>query len=129
MSLALKIIRKFSFESNLSKGKNILLSIEGNIGAGKTTFLRLLNENLGLPFEIVPEPVDDWQHFSGETQNINLLELFYKEPKKYGYIFQSFCFYSRLKNWTQNQHKFKEEILIFERSIYSDKFIIFTTIF
>ena len=106
---------------SLNPKKKILLSIEGNIGAGKTTFLRLMNENIKIPFEVIPEPVNDWQNLGDNKMKINLLDLFYKEPKKYGYIFQSYCFFSRLKNWTKNQDKFDQSVLIFERSIYSDK--------
>jgi len=44
--------------SNIPK-KHILLSIEGNIGVGKTTFFLLLKESLKIPFEVVPEPMAD----------------------------------------------------------------------
>ena len=65
--------------------------------------------------------MNDWQQFGKENNKIDLLDLFYKEPNKYGFIFQSFCFYSRLKNWTQNMNNYEKNLLIFERSIYSDK--------
>ena len=120
-NLVFKLKKSFS----QSPQKKILLSIEGNIGSGKTTLLRLLNESLNIPFEIIPEPVNDWQHLGRDKNDINLLDLFYKEPKKYGYIFQSYCFFSRLRNWTQNQNNFEKQILLFERSIYSDKSFIF----
>ena len=119
MNISLKLVKWFT----TTPKKHILLSIEGNIGAGKTTFLRLLNENLKIPFEVVPEPVADWQRFGGPDKKFDLLDLFYREPKKYAYIFQSYCFFSRLKNWTMNQNNYDTQILIFERSIYSDKFI------
>lgn len=124
MNLSFRLFKYFS-QKNHSK---ILLSLEGNIGAGKTTFLRLLNDDLKIPFEIVPEPVNDWQQFGKENNKVNLLDLFYKDPKKYGYIFQSFCFYSRLKNWSQNVNSFKKNLLIFERSVYSDKYKFFKKI-
>jgi deoxyadenosine/deoxycytidine kinase len=117
MNFCFKLVKPFS---NIPK-KHILLSIEGNIGAGKTTFLRLLKESLKIPFEVVPEPVADWQRFGDSNNKIDLLDLFYKDPKKYAYIFQSYCFFSRLKNWTLNQNNYDTQILIFERSIYSDK--------
>ena len=116
-TLTLKIMKSFSFTPQ----KQIFLSIEGNIGAGKTTFLKILNEKLNLPFEIIPEPVSEWQNLEYNKEKINLLDLFYKDPIKYGYIFQSYCFFSIIKNWTKNSHKYNKPILIFERCIDSCK--------
>lgn len=38
--------------------RQIILSIEGNIGVGKTTFLKLLKNKLSIDFHLINEPVD-----------------------------------------------------------------------
>lgn len=102
--------------------KKKIISVEGNIGAGKSTYLRILKEELKVPFELVPEPVNQWEKIGNNNKNVNLLELFYKDPKKWGYTFQSYCFYSRLKAWTEIKKRCTEnKLYIFERSVYSDK--------
>jgi len=40
--------------------KNNFLFFYRNIGAGKSTFLNILNKSLGMEFEVVPEPLEEW---------------------------------------------------------------------
>ena len=87
------------------------LSIEGNIGAGKSTLLQVLTKNFGDELEIKFEPVDRWKDCRGS----NLLEAFYKDPKRYAYTFQSFAFITRMMDHVQTRN-----ILVFERSPLSD---------
>jgi deoxyadenosine/deoxycytidine kinase len=64
------------------------ITIEGNIPAGKTTLLRNLS---CISSEILtfPEPVEKWRNNSTHSDsNQNLLDLMYKEPKKYINEFQ-----------------------------------------
>ncbi len=58
--------------------------VEGNIGSGKTTFLKYY-DNL-MSTEVFMEPVDKWKNLDGN----NLLELMYKEPKRHSFTFQSY---------------------------------------
>ena len=60
-----KMQQKTDFENNV-------LILEGNIGSGKSTFLRLLKENLDV--DVVYEPTDRWQSVGAGG---NLLDLFY----------------------------------------------------
>jgi len=95
--------------------KSIVLSVEGNIGAGKSTFLKVLNKYFGEDnIEVLPEPVDRWVNCRGQ----NLLETFYRDPARYAYTFQSFAFVTRLM---QQQKPQKKPIRILERSAYSDR--------
>ena len=60
------------------------ISLEGNLAAGKSTLLSVLAEQ-GLALEVAQEPVAQWQHVSGDEDNI--LELFYKDPKRWAHTF------------------------------------------
>lgn len=67
-----------------------ILALEGNIGAGKSTLLARL-KNAGL--ETIEEPITLWQGAGSE----NLLDLFYSDPQRWAFTFQSFAFLSRAK--------------------------------
>lgn len=86
----------------------IIISIEGNIGCGKTTFINLLNKNKN--FKTVKEPLDKWQNLNG----INLLENMYKHNKTFN--FQSYALLTRFEILTK---PFNQEILLMERSLLS----------
>lgn len=50
-----------------------------------------------MPHQVVPEPVDKWtkvQKNGGNT--LNLLDEFYRDPKKYAYAFQNYVFLTRM---------------------------------
>ncbi len=74
----------------------ITLAVEGNISAGKSTFLDIIqNMDAGRELvDIVPEPVDQWQSIGAE--HFNILDAFYKDPKRYAYTFQNFVFVTRM---------------------------------
>ena len=66
-----------------------MISIEGNIGAGKSFLCDLLKEN---GITVSKEPVMDWKF--GE---INVLDEFYKNPPKYACMFQTLVLRSRVE--------------------------------
>ena len=90
--------------------KNITVAVEGNIGSGKTTLLNHFRENPMV--EVLEEPVAEWQNVGGE----NLLELFYTNCQRWGYLFQSYAALSLLKIYQQPH---VTPVKIIERSIYS----------
>ena len=61
----------------------IRASIEGNIGAGKTTLINQFKNNTTL--KIMEEPVHLWTNYNG----IDVLKANYHEPNKYAYHLQS----------------------------------------
>ena len=67
----------------MQKNKKVLI-LEGNIGAGKSTFLKILKNNLNV--DIIFEPTDKWQDVENEG---NILDLFYKDTKRWAYTFQT----------------------------------------
>lgn len=89
--------------------------IEGNIGCGKTTLIRQLKARE--EFEVIEEPVDVWKNIINEDGD-NILGLFYKESKKYAYIFQTIVFKTRMMAL---EHKQIKNIRFSERSIWTDK--------
>jgi deoxyadenosine/deoxycytidine kinase len=87
--------------------------VEGNIGSGKSTFLKKLSSE----FKVVQEPVDEWSKMRNANGK-NILEEFYEDPERNAYLFQSIAFRSRVKNITD-----LDENVIVERSIYTDRMV------
>ncbi len=95
-----------------------LFILEGNIGAGKSTLLRLLEQNLGV--DIINEPLNKWQTMGDQE---NLLDLFYRDTKRWSYTFQSYAFISRIQAILNQLDKSdRPSTKILERSVYSDRF-------
>ena len=83
--------------------------VEGNIGTGKSTFLKMIETCYSDTCQVIYEPLDTWTSFK-DKEGINILAHFYKEPKKYDYTFQNIAFISKVEKLTE-----------IERSIWSDK--------
>lgn len=65
----------------------MIITIEGNIGAGKTTFAKSLYATMkkrGYRVVYIPEPVDSWTNFHG----CNLLDMMYGDLKRWSFTFQ-----------------------------------------
>lgn len=90
--------------------------VEGNIGAGKSTFLRLMQENFSAQF--IFEPHEEWQNVGG----YNLLEKFYNDTNRWAYTFQSYAFITRMRSEEQIRAKRESPFYILERSVYSDRY-------
>ena len=93
-----------------------LLIIEGNIGAGKSTFLKIIKKHLAC--QIVYEPHQKWQDIQGKG---NLLENFYKDTPRWAYTFQSYAFITRTLAQKKNALINPHDIQILERSVFSDR--------
>jgi len=88
----------------------IIISIEGIIGAGKSTFIELIKTIPNMKIGLFHEPVDEWK---------DILPLFYNDPKRWSYTFQMYAFYTKIKN--SMEFDFSDyDVIITERSIYSD---------
>jgi deoxyadenosine/deoxycytidine kinase len=75
----------------------VIIAIEGNIGAGKTTIFDKLKERLANRVEVVfmPEPVDIWESIV-DTKGETVLAKFYRDPVKYAFSFQVMAYSTRL---------------------------------
>jgi len=70
-----------------------IFTIEGNIGSGKSTLIRLLKQKYP---EIICllEPVKEWEGIK-DKQGENILTKFYKDQEKYSFSFQMMAYISR----------------------------------
>jgi deoxyadenosine/deoxycytidine kinase len=106
----------------------ILISIEGNIGAGKSTILENLEKflNKNHPTKVgeilfLKEPLDIWEKFRDENGE-TILEKFYANQHRYAFTFQVMACITRLsllKNAIKANPTAK--IIIIERSLCADK--------
>lgn len=102
------------FNDQKKSVKNII--VEGNIGAGKSTFLKLIEQNLNV--DIVFEPHKKWQ----DVQGHNILDSFYKDTNRWAYTFQTYAFVSRVVEQEISTKNSLTGIQILERSVYSDRY-------
>jgi deoxyadenosine/deoxycytidine kinase len=92
--------------------------VEGNIGTGKSTFLKMVEAQNNDNYQVIYEPVDVWTNFK-DSSGKNILQYFYEDPKRYAYTFQNTAFVSRVEKLKEIDDT-KEAVFI-ERSIWSDK--------
>jgi deoxyadenosine/deoxycytidine kinase len=60
------------------QNSKIIISIEGNIGVGKSSFIELLKISLNKDrYEFISEPVDEWLNLK-DNEGKNLLQTFYE---------------------------------------------------
>lgn len=103
----------------------ILISLEGNIGSGKSTLLKRLRE-LQPEWNFIDEPVEFWMNTRNEKGE-SLIEVFYKDIKRWSYTFQNAAVLSRgilirkaLKEWAGTG---KSPVFVMERCVETDKYI------
>lgn len=89
--------------------------VEGNIGAGKSTFLSIIKKHISL--DILHEPTDAWQNINGH----NILDAFYKDANRWAYTFQTYAFITRILA-QQERMKTSQGPLLVERSVYADRY-------
>tara|TARA_B100001093_G_C26591768_1_gene911825 strand:+ start:194 stop:925 length:732 start_codon:yes stop_codon:yes gene_type:complete len=123
-----------------------ILSIEGNIGTGKSTIIRLIKEILSHiskkdinkldqkylnllkqnssgefiynDLEIITEPVDKWLELTDDEDNQNILDKFYRDQERWSYSFQMNAFITRAKDILEHSDK---KLIILERSVLTDR--------
>ena len=99
------------------------LAVEGNIAAGKSTFLKLLSSESNI--KMCPEPVLDWTNIKldGEVRQDapnNLLGKFYEDPARWALTFQNYALCSRVKNQPVLEG---DGVYLVERSVFSDRLV------
>ena len=96
------------------KSKKIY-ALEGNIGAGKSTIMKIISNQFH-DVEFVEEPVNQWQNLNG----CNLLNAFYSDPKRWGFSFEFYSMLTKIQALLKAADSDKP-IIIIERSILSNK--------
>jgi deoxyadenosine/deoxycytidine kinase len=111
----------------------IIISIQGNIGSGKSTLVRYLKSYLFNEEELreksyanricfLQEPVDIWESIC-DSQGKTMIEKFYGNQQKYAFAFQMMAYISRLSMLKQTIQSGKYDIILCERSLDTDRHI------
>lgn len=91
--------------------------VEGNIGAGKSTFLQLIGKHMP-HVSIALEPLNNWQ---SQIYGQSLLTNFYQDPKRWAYTLETLTLMCRIKEHLSEQ-ELKTPLRLVERSIYSGNY-------
>lgn len=85
-------------ESEYEYHRPRIVSLEGNIGAGKTTIMDTLKEIYANDprFLFVEEPVQMWEKICDKSGK-NMIKKYYENPIKYAFAFQIMAFQTRLQ--------------------------------
>lgn len=101
---------------------SLIVSIEGNIGSGKSTILNFLKENIKSNIVFLPEPVSEWENIK-DKNGVTILEKFYENQEKYSFAFQIMAYISRLSMLKDAIEKNPDAIIITERCLNTDRYV------
>jgi deoxyadenosine/deoxycytidine kinase len=100
----------------------MIINIEANIAAGKSTFLTLCKNELtkrGYNVVIVNEQVDDWTSTT-DSQGVSIFDHYYRNKSKYSYVFQTYVLMSRISTLMRMKQEHQNAVLLCERSFMTD---------
>ena len=106
----------------------LIVSIDGNIGSGKSTIVRYLklhfanycgSKSTDCNICFLQEPVSIWETICDESGK-SIIEHFYENNERYSFAFQMMAYISRLSVLKKALSK-NYDIIVTERSIYTDK--------
>ena len=102
----------------------LLVSIDGNIGSGKSTTWDIMKQAYKGRDDVhfVEEPVNSWHHVK-DGEGVPILTNFYKNQRAYAFRFQMMAYISRLAllRQTVRTNAGKCRIIITERSVDTDR--------
>ena len=103
---------------------SIIISVEGNIGSGKSTLIKYLKNHLssfdGYKIIYLQEPVDIWESIHNKDGK-NVIECYYENQKKYAFQFQMMAYITRITQLRKTVEENNNCIIITERSILTDR--------
>ena len=92
--------------------------VEGNIGTGKSTFVKKISKFFP-HIQVCQEPVENWQQ---AVYGSSLLENFYKDPYRWAYTLETFAMACRVRQQLKDQLN-SSPLCLIERSIYSGHYV------
>lgn len=104
----------------------ITISIEGNIGSGKTTLVNKIEEIVNnnvfkKKIKVLREPVDIWTKVKNTETDETILQAFYRDSKTFAFPFQILVFNTRLTEYKRIINENPNcDIIFCERSLESD---------
>nr|CDS30041.2 thymidine kinase [Hymenolepis microstoma] len=99
----------------MDAGRKIKVAVEGNIGCGKSTFLKYFGD-YSSNIQISPEPIELWNNVKG----FKLFEVFYGNPNRWSTAFQSQVMVTLMNRQAERQ---VAPVRILERSVSSCRYI------
>ena len=104
------------------KQDKIIISIEGNIGVGKSTFINILKSKWDMVggCEVVSEPVDIWTNLTN-SDGKNILQTFYEDIPRWAYSFQNVACITRMMKMEDTIRNTDRRYIFLDRSLGTDK--------
>jgi deoxyadenosine/deoxycytidine kinase len=99
----------------------LLINIEGNIGAGKSTFTGIISKNIQNS-DLVDEPIDVWLNIKDNNEN-TILDNFYQDKKRWSYTFQNFAYVTRMMKIEDAVTNSNKKYIFLDRSLDTDLFV------
>jgi deoxyadenosine/deoxycytidine kinase len=106
----------------VSESDKIIVSVEGNIGVGKSTFINILKTKWDYEggCEVVPEPIDLWKNLVN-TDGKNILKTFYEDIPRWAYSFQNVACITRMMKIEESIRNSSSKYIFLDRSLGTDK--------
>ena len=98
----------------------IIISIEGNIGVGKSTFINILKSKWLGGCEVIYEPVDMWKNLVN-SDGKNILQTFYENIPRWAYSFQNVACITRMMKIENTIRNSSAQYIFLDRSLGTDK--------
>lgn len=96
-----------------------IIAILGNIGVGKTTLTKHLQDELSNSL-LIQEPVDQWLKIKDPETGENILQRFYQDKKRWTYTFENIAFITRLMRLIEALQS-DQSTIILDGSLATDK--------
>ena len=101
----------------------MIISVEGNIGSGKSTLVNNLKKYLSdkeINYVFVQEPVDIWNTIT-DRDGEPILTKFYRDQERYSFSFQMMAYISRLSILRKAVKDNPNSVIITERCVHTDR--------
>lgn len=107
----------------------IIISVDGNIGSGKSFLLGKIKEMIP-NVHVLLEPVGEWTTLIDKKTGKNMLELFYEDKSRWSYTFQTCALMTRYKSLQRTVERLQQDttnqnvhVIFIERSILTDRYV------